>query len=63
VLWSNGQVIDLGNLGGEESPTVAINTSVNLPAAPIFPAIRLSMRSCGKKGVMQDLGTLPGDNL
>ncbi len=64
VLWDNGKVINLGSLGGamNQQSRQPSTTWVKLPAAPIFPVIPSSMLSFGHNGVMQDLGTLPGDS-
>lgn len=67
VLWDKGEVIDIGNLGGEHwnTPT-AINQRgdvvgfASLPGSdPDNPQLRAFLWT--RRGGMQNLGTLPGD--
>ena len=55
-------VIDLGTLGGTFSIGFAINNKGSVTGFSTTLTIALSMRSCGVKGFMTDLGTLGGIN-
>jgi probable HAF family extracellular repeat protein len=62
VLWSNGQVIDLGNLGGAKNhQPVAINTLGQITGGSDLPGDLAQHAFLWQKGVMTDLGALPGD--
>ena len=68
VLWENGQIIDLGTLGGGYQSTAwAVNShgqvagdSLNLVPDPFNPAGTQERTFLWQDGVMQDLGTLGG---
>ncbi len=67
VLWKDGQIIDLGTLGGNESSAFAVNdrgqvvgVAVNTISDP-FSFLATQLRAfLWQNGVMQDLGTLGG---
>jgi probable HAF family extracellular repeat protein len=62
VLWDNGEVIDLGNLGGAKNhQPVAINTLGQITGGSDLPGDQAQHAFLWQKGVMTDLGTLPGD--
>jgi len=69
VLWKNGQVINLGTLGGNENFPLAVNNrgqvvgqAANAIADPFpFPGFGQQARAfLWQNGAMQDLGTLGG---
>jgi probable HAF family extracellular repeat protein len=63
VLWDNGNVIDLGNLGGAKNhQPVAINTLGQITGGSDLAGDQVQHAFLWQKGVMQDLGTLPGDS-
>jgi probable HAF family extracellular repeat protein len=62
VLWSNNQVINLGNLGGAKNhQPVAINTPGQITGGSDLPGDKAQHAFLWQKGAMTDLGTLPGD--
>ena len=58
VLWSNGQVIDLGTLGGLHSRAHAVNSSLKVVGASLIKDG--PMHAFVWSGAMTDLGTLGG---
>ena len=64
LLWQNGSVTDLGNLGGAiNNIAYAINESGQIIGASDFPCDSTGHAFRWEKSVMTDLGTLPGDFL
>lgn len=58
-VWQNGQMIDLGTLGGKGSYAFAINAASQVVGAS-FTADGKEHAFLWQKGQMSDLGTLPG---
>lgn len=64
LLWHNGSVTDLGNLGGAiNNIAYAINESGQIVGASDLPGDNTSHAFLWRKNVMTDLGTLAGDFL
>jgi len=62
VLWENGTVTNLGNLGGAKNhQPVAINNLGQITGGSDLAGDTVQHAFLWQKGVMQDLGTLPGD--
>jgi probable HAF family extracellular repeat protein len=62
VLWQNGQVINLGSLGGAmNNDPEAINDLGEITGDSDLPGDATGHAFLWRKGKMQDLGTLPGD--
>jgi probable HAF family extracellular repeat protein len=62
LLWSNGQVIDLGNLGGQiNNGAFAINDRGQIAGASDLPGDIYQHGFIWQSGKMTDIGTLPGD--
>jgi probable HAF family extracellular repeat protein len=62
LLWQNGSVTDLGNLGGAvNNIAYAINEAGQIVGASDLPGDNTGHAFLWQKGVMTDLGTLPGD--
>jgi probable HAF family extracellular repeat protein len=63
LLWQNGQITDLGNLGGANSnQPAAINNLGQITGGSDLPGDQVQHAFLWQKGVMKDLGTLPGDS-
>jgi probable HAF family extracellular repeat protein len=68
VLWKDGEIIDLGTLGGYESNAVSVNnegqvvgfSTINATPDPFSFIGAPTHTFIWKNGVMQDLGTLGG---
>jgi probable HAF family extracellular repeat protein len=64
LLWRNGKVVDLGNLGGKiNNASFSINDLEQVIGASVLPGDAVQHAFLWQKGVMTDLGTLPGDDL
>jgi probable HAF family extracellular repeat protein len=64
VLWNNGQVTNLGNLGGAKNhQAVVINNLGQITGGSDLPGDLVQHAFLWQKGVMKDLGTLPGDSI
>jgi len=72
VVWKDGQIVNLGTLGGNQSFGFSINNrdqavGVALNAIPdpfsLFGLGTQTRAFLWQHGVMQDLGTLPGDTM
>jgi probable HAF family extracellular repeat protein len=61
-LWNNGEMSDLGNLGGTLSGAQCANTRGDVIGSSTLPADLVSHAFLWRNGVMTDLGTLGGDN-
>jgi probable HAF family extracellular repeat protein len=62
VLWQNGAVTDLGNLGGTDGNVpFDINNQGQVVGFSDLPGDMTSHAFLWQNGVMTDLGTLPGD--
>lgn len=66
LLWDNGTVTDLGNLGGEPvgdgNIAIRINNNGQVVGGSIVPGGTEHAFLWTKKSGMRDLGTLPGDD-
>lgn len=63
VLWQNGTITDLGNLGGAvNNIAYAINESGQIVGASDLQGDNTGHAFLWQKGVMTDLGTLAGDS-
>jgi probable HAF family extracellular repeat protein len=70
VLWQNGTVTDLGNLGGTPQPgfmlindAAAINNLGQVVGGSVLPGNPSEHAFLWRDGLMSDLGALPGDAL
>jgi len=61
-LWNNGEMSDLGNLGGTVSGAQCANTRGDVIGSSTLPGDLVSHAFLWRNGVMTDLGTLGGDN-
>jgi probable HAF family extracellular repeat protein len=61
VLWQNGTVTDLGNLGGTGAIVSDINNQGQVSGASDLPGDTTAHAFLWQNGAMTDLGTLPGD--
>jgi probable HAF family extracellular repeat protein len=61
VLWKNGKVTELGNLGGVYNNPFAINDVGQITGTSDLPGDLTSHAFLWQNGVMKDIGTLPGD--
>jgi probable HAF family extracellular repeat protein len=61
-LWNNGEMSDLGNLGGTISGAQCANTRGDVIGSSTLPGDLVSHAFLWRNGVMTDLGTLGGDN-
>jgi len=61
-LWNNGEMSDLGNLGGTLSAAQCANTRGDVIGSSTLPGDLVSHAFLWRNGVMTDLGTLGGDN-
>ena len=63
LLWQNGNITDLGNLGGAQfNQPAAINNLGQITGGSDISGDQVQHAFLWQKGVMQDLGTLPGDD-
>jgi probable HAF family extracellular repeat protein len=64
LLWQNGSITDLGNLGGAVNNIAnAINESGQIVGASDLPGDNTGHAFLWQNGAIADLGTLPGDFL
>lgn len=64
LLWQNGSLTDLGNLGGAvNNIAYSINESGQIVGASDLPGDNTGHAFLWRNGVMMDLGTLAGDSL
>jgi probable HAF family extracellular repeat protein len=62
LLWQNGMVLDLGNLGGTiNNIAFTINNAGEVGGTSGLPSDQANHAFLWQSGVMTDLGTLPGD--
>ena len=61
-LWNNGEMSDLGNLGGTLSGAHCANTRGDVIGSSTLAGDLVSHAFLWRNGVMTDLGTLGGDN-
>jgi probable HAF family extracellular repeat protein len=61
-LWNNGEMSDLGNLGGTLSGAQCANTGGDVIGSSTLPGDLVRHAFLWRKGVITDLGTLGGDN-
>ena len=61
-LWNNGEMSDLGNLGGTISGAQCANSRGDVIGSSTLPGDLVSHAFFWRNGVMTDLGTLGGDN-
>jgi probable HAF family extracellular repeat protein len=62
LLWQNGQITNLGNLGGTFfNQPAAINILGQITGGSDLAGDQVQHAFLWQKGVMKDLGTLPGD--
>jgi probable HAF family extracellular repeat protein len=63
VLWTNGEPLDLGRLGGTSSAATAINASGEVTGSSAIPSSTAAEAFLWTKATgMQGLGFLPGDD-